>query len=88
MTSSHVLLAVLLGGYSTIAVLSARAVLRKRHGRRRKHAARGSRQPSGAEEALVAPRRSVSGRMRLDDVKEGTQDATGDGTLSGAREHE
>ncbi|WP_433285949.1 hypothetical protein ACQPZQ_29075 [Pseudonocardia sp. CA-142604] len=37
MTSSHVLLAVLLSGYSTIAVLSARAVLRERRGRRRKH---------------------------------------------------
>ncbi|MFD1523555.1 hypothetical protein [Pseudonocardia yunnanensis] len=36
MTSSHVLLAVLLSGYSTIAVLSARAVLRERRGRRRK----------------------------------------------------
>jgi len=40
MTSSHVLLAVLLSGYSTIAVLSARAVLRERHGRRRKDALR------------------------------------------------
>jgi hypothetical protein len=45
MTSSHVLLAVLLSGYSTIAVLSARAVLRERRGRRRKgtlHAGAGS----------------------------------------------
>ena len=40
MTSSHVLLAVLLGGYSTIAVLSARAVIRERRGRRRKDALR------------------------------------------------
>jgi hypothetical protein len=40
MTSSHVLLAVLLSGYSTIAVLSARAVLRERAGRRRKDALR------------------------------------------------
>ncbi|MCH6164080.1 hypothetical protein [Pseudonocardia alaniniphila] len=37
MTSSHVLLAVLLSGYSTIAVLSARVVLRERRGRRREH---------------------------------------------------
>jgi hypothetical protein len=51
MTTSHVLLAVLLCGYSTIAVLSARAVIRERLWRktRQGRAANARRPPSGSE---------------------------------------
>jgi len=62
MTSEYVLLAVLLGGYSTIAVLSARAVLRERRGRRRDKDAPRSRLAKRIPAQISSPLRRRHGR--------------------------